>query len=63
MNQKEINNILEELNNGEFHVEFHSCYEEVNLKDVGLFYLDQFSRNASFPLKADWDESHCRFST
>ena len=33
MTQKEINNILEELNNGKFHIECPSCYEELNLKD------------------------------
>ena len=32
MTQKEINNILDELNNGKFHIECPSCYEEVNLK-------------------------------
>jgi len=37
MTQKEINNILEELNNGKFHVKCPSCYEEVNLKDAGLY--------------------------
>jgi hypothetical protein len=34
MSQQEINNILEELNNGKFHVECPSCYEEVNLKEA-----------------------------
>ena len=44
MTNNEINTILEELNNGKFHVECPSCYEEVNIKEVGLFYLDQFSK-------------------
>ena len=51
MTQKEINNILEELNNGKFHIECPSCYEEVNLKDAGLFYLDQFSKEAKLVYK------------
>ena len=34
MTQREINNILEELNNGKFHIECPSCYEEVNLKEA-----------------------------
>ena len=51
MTQQEINNILEELNNGKFHVECPSCYEEVNLKEAGLFYLDQFSKEAKLVYK------------
>ncbi len=51
MTQKEIDNILEELNNGKFHVECPSCYEEVNLKEAGLFYLDQFSKEAKLVYK------------
>ena len=53
MTQKEINNILKELNNSKFHVECPSCYEEVNLKDAGLFYLDQFSKEAKLVYKND----------
>ena len=51
MTQKEIDNTLEELNNGKFHVECPSCYEEVNLKEAGLFYLDQFSKEAKLVYK------------
>jgi len=51
MTKKEINGILEELNNGKFHIECPSCYEEVNLKEVGLFYLDNFSKEAKLVYK------------
>ena len=54
MTQQEINNILEELNNGKFHVECPSCYEEVNLKEAGLFYLDQsHKKNLHREIKID----------
>ena len=56
MTQKEINNILEELNNGKFHIECPSCYEEMNLKDTGLFYLDEFSKEAKLVYKMMLEE-------
>jgi hypothetical protein len=41
--KKEINEILDALNNGKFHVECPSCEEEVKLSDAGLFHLDNFT--------------------
>ena len=44
--KKEINEILETLNNGQFHIECPSCEEEVKLKEAGLFHLDNFTPEA-----------------
>jgi predicted Holliday junction resolvase-like endonuclease len=41
--KKEINEILDALNNGKFHVECPCCEEEVKLSETGLFHLDNFT--------------------
>jgi len=41
--KKEINEILETLNNGQFHIECPSCDQEVKLEETGLFHLDNFT--------------------
>ena len=44
--KKEIRETLKTLNNGKFHIECPSCYEEINLKNAGLFHLDDFTPEA-----------------
>ena len=44
--KKEIRETLKTLNNGKFHIECPSCYEEINLKNVGLFHLNDFTPEA-----------------
>ena len=51
MTQKEINNILEELNNGKFHIECPSCYEEVNLKELDCFIWINSAKKPSWFIK------------
>ena len=41
--KKEVNEILDALNSGKFHVECPSCEEEVKLSEAGLFHLDNFT--------------------
>ena len=49
--KKEINEILETLNNGKFHIDCPSCEEEVKLADAGLFHLDNFTLEARLVYK------------
>ena len=44
--KKEIRETLKTLNNSKFHIECPSCCEEINLKDAGLFHLDDFTPEA-----------------
>ena len=44
--KKEIRETLKTLNNGKFHIECPSCYEEINLKNAGLFHLNDFTPEA-----------------
>ena len=44
--KKEINDTLDALNNGKFHIECPSCAEEVKLSEAGLFHLDNFTSEA-----------------
>jgi len=39
----EINETLEALNSGKFHIECPSCTEEIKLCEAGLFHLDNFT--------------------
>jgi predicted Holliday junction resolvase-like endonuclease len=39
----EINETLEALNSGKFHIECPSCTEEIKLSETGLFHLDNFT--------------------
>ena len=44
--KKEIRETLKTLNNGKFHIECPSCFEEITLKNAGLFHLDDFTPEA-----------------
>ena len=44
--KKEIRETLKTLNNSKFHIECPSCFEEINLKNAGLFHLDDFTPEA-----------------
>ena len=44
--KKEIKETLKALNSGNFHIECPSCYDEIKLKDAGLFHLDDFTPEA-----------------
>ena len=44
--KKEIKETLAALNSGKFHIECPSCCEEINLKNAGLFHLDDFTPDA-----------------
>ena len=44
--KKEINDTLDALNNGKFHIECPSCTEEIKLSKSGLFHLDNFTPEA-----------------
>lgn len=44
--KKEIRETLKTLNNGKFNIECPSCYEEINLKNAGLFHLNDFTPEA-----------------
>jgi len=44
--KKEINKILETLNNGQFHINCPSCDKEIKLVNAGLFHLDNFTPEA-----------------
>ena len=46
MNKREIEKILQMLNNGGFHVECPNCTQQVELKEAGLFHLDHFTPEA-----------------
>ena len=41
--KKEINDTLDALNNGKFHIECPSCAGEIKLSEAGLFHLDNFT--------------------
>ena len=44
--KKEINDTLDALNNGKFHIECPHCDDEVKLSEAGLFHLDNFTPEA-----------------
>tara|TARA_Y100001968_G_C19432818_1_gene758001 strand:- start:467 stop:964 length:498 start_codon:yes stop_codon:yes gene_type:complete len=44
--KKEIKETLKTLNKGKFHIECPRCCEEINLKNAGLFHLDDFTPEA-----------------
>ena len=46
MTQGEINEILKTLNSGKFQAVCPTCDDEINLKDAGLFHLDNFTDEA-----------------
>ena len=46
MTQREVDEILKTLNSGAFQIECPSCDKKMNLKDAGLFHLDNFTDQA-----------------
>lgn len=46
MTKKEIQQVLDTLNSGNFHVECPNCMEEISLSESGLFHLDHFTPEA-----------------
>jgi predicted Holliday junction resolvase-like endonuclease len=56
MNENELDQIMVELNSGEFHIECPSCNEDINLQQSGLFYLDNFTEEAKIVYKLKLQE-------
>lgn len=56
MNKNELDQILMELNSGEFHIECPSCNEDINLQQSGLFHLDNFTKEAKLVYKLKLQE-------
>ena len=56
--KKEIRETLKTLNKGKFHIECPSCCEEINLKNAGLFHLNDFTQEAMEVYKKMMSTSH-----